>query len=320
MTSAKKLYWLEYTSVGPLLPLSPFQAIGFEVEESSWTPQDTEQLMHYVVPQIKAWRPDILAFVISYIQPTPASEPAEWLTACQLLRADPNLQHMKLMAFLIYDQITPEQEAIWRQRYDYFTNWPPLKGIEHGKVAKELAGEAVIGYEGANWYLNHTGSWTIQDVLLGQVEAKGNLSPNAEGKFSYPSSTRLLSFDIATKRYGWLKEKIKTDWPTAIVYVMKDLPTWQKGLSQAEMSQLAALAQTMPPTHQRLIGANETLLQADPAVIRTILQQAEQAGGWQVFLIEHLWLEGAIGYKPTFRELVYGQSFSGERMRWPISI
>jgi hypothetical protein len=69
------------------------------------------------------------------------------------------------------------------------------------------------------------------------------------------------------------------------------------------MERLTYLAQQATPEHQLLIGANETLLQVEPEIIRRVLEQAQRAGGWRIFIIEHLWFE--IVPNPDFDKVVY---------------
>lgn len=300
MKASKKLYWLEYSDAGPLR-IGPLfaSAVGFNVRFNSWNPDYPNMLMENIFPDIETWQPDIVAFWM--LGMTQLDEPAEWITACQFIRNHPNLQHAKIMAFLKLDKSTPEQETIWHQRYDFYTRLP-LRVITHARVAKQLVGEEIKGFEGVNYYLTLHGEWKIQNYLLDEQASKNELRPDVEGQFDTMPITRLLTTN-KKNGYAWLANSIQAKTPTYLVYVIKELSAWQKGLDQAERERLVALAKMATPNYQLLIGANDTLLQAGLPAIARMLEQAQRAGGWQVFINEHLWFESIPGSE--FTKVVY---------------
>lgn len=305
MKKNKKLYWLEYTDCGPLIVTKPFELVDFEVKNMGWSPDFPNTLMEDILPEIETWRPDIVVFwmAMGYWKPFAEEEPREWIMACQAIRGHPHLQHTKIMAFLGLEKSTPEQEEVWRRRYDFYT-LGPLRVIEHARVAKQLVGEELRGFEGVNHYLlTRNGTWKVQDYLLNERTNRDVLRPNAEGQFAKIPRTRLLTI-TPQGNYTWIVDGIQAETPTYIIYVIKALRAWrEEGLNVAEMEWLSTLAVMTKPDHQLLIGANDKLLQAGPETVTRVLEETRQAGGWQVFINEHLWFENIPN--PLFVEVVY---------------
>lgn len=294
MKAAKRLYWLEYTDIGDLMPTRVFQAVGFETQHNSWNSVFPERLRERILPEIEAWRPDVIALWIHSGNIWPGGiEPPEWVMLCQYLRQHPVLHTTKLMAFIGLEASTFEQRQLWQQRYDFYTLWP-MRIIEHATIARQLVGEPLQGFEGVNYTLQlDYGPWKFQNALLMEQSDQEHPRPNAEGRFSTSPVTRLLTTETATG-YGWDPEPIKVQTPTSIVYIIKGAPTWRAGLSASECGRLAQLAATVSPGQQLLVGANSALLQTDASAVVQVIQQAAQAGGWRVFINEHLWFEGVL--------------------------
>lgn len=293
---SKKLYWLEYTDAGPFIISTPFEAVGFHVRSNGWGPGYPDYLLKVILLEIETWRPDIIVF---WMDRDPfrrnyehffTQEPTEWIAACRLIRENPKLRHTKIIALLGFKESSPEQEAAWRERYDFYARWP-LRAIEHARIAKQLVGEEVKGFEGVNYHLRRNGNWKIQDHLLMERLIQGQVQPDAVGQFSSRPHTRLLATDLQGN-YEWIVDGIKSETPTHIVYVIRSLREWQQGLSTSEIARLTALAEMSTPDCQLLIGANDILLQTETEIVVRILEQTRQAGGWQVFINEHLWFEG----------------------------
>lgn len=319
MKNSEKLYWLEYTDCGPLIITKPFEVVGFKVKDMGWHPDFPNVLMEDILPEIKTWRPSIIVFWMAkgYWEPFTGEEPNEWITACQIIREHPHLQHTKIMAFLGFEESAPEQEDVWRQRYDFYTTGP-LKVIEHAKVAKQLVGEELKGFEGVNYYLlTRNGSWKIQGYLLNEQRDRDALQPDAEGQFARIPRTRLLTTDQQGS-HAWIIDGVRTETLTYIVYIIKALQVWQEEeLNAVEIKRLSTLAGMAQPGNQLLIGANDILLQTGPKTVGRVLEQAQQAGGWQVFINEHLWFENIPN--PLFEEVVY-EGVKYERWQYPIAM
>lgn len=291
MEQPRKLYWLEYTDAGPLIIRTPFEAVGFEVQANGWGPTDPERLGKVIFPKLEDYRPDLIILWMSrgyYKHFT--QEPTEWVTTCRRIREHPKLQHTKFMVFLAVKGITPEKEAIWSKRYDFYTHGP-VRCIEHARAAKRLIGEEIKGFEGVNYHLRHNGNWKIQDYFLNTKLSKDEVQPDAVGQFAQKPDTRLLATNTQDG-YIWIADSIQSRAPTYIVYIIKSSKAWKEGLSKSEFERLRLLTEKNPSSHQFLIGANDTLLQAGGETVVQVLEQAQKAGGWQVFINEHLWFEG----------------------------
>lgn len=311
----KKLYWLEHSSMGgPLAPVMIFDAVGFEVGEIGFwaTYDDSKRFTENTLRRLEVYQPDLVVFLTLPSQVSTVNEPPEWIKIRKHIRTSSNLQHTKIMALFGVDEIISEDEEIWKQEYDFFTKLP-FRVIEYARIAKQLMGEQIEGFEGINYYLSlggqsANGNWLLQDYLVNDKADKDESKPEAEGQFAYVPRTRLLRVDDQGK-YTWQADGIQAKIPTYLVYLIKSLSIWREGLSISEMERLTYLAQQATPEHQLLIGANETLLQVEPEIIRTVLEQAQQAGGWRIFIIEHLWFE--IVPNPDFDKVVYegSQSF-----------
>ncbi len=166
-----------------------------------------------------------------------------------------------------------------------------MRCIEHARVAKRLIGEEIKGFEGVNYHLRHNGNWKIQDYLLNTKLSKDEVQPDAVGQFAQKPNTRLLATNTQDG-YIWIADSIQSRTPTYIVYIIKSFQAWKEGLSKSEFERLRLLTEKNPSDHQFLIGANDTLLQAGGETVVQVLEQAQKAGGWQVFINEHLWFEG----------------------------
>ncbi len=286
MGKSRKLFWLEYTDSGNLLIVQPFQIVGFEIKDAGWTPEEPGLLLKHAFPEIEAWVPDVIVFWLAgrrrdqFIQ-----EPPELLKICQLIRTHSGLRNTKLMAFLRLHQSTPEQETVWRQRYDFYTRWP-IRVIEHAKAAMRLVGGETDDIVGVNYYLKRNGNWKIH--YDHPIIEKNNLLPDAEGRFEKTPLARLLIADKENK-YTWLKGGLQADVLTSIVYIIKDLQGWQRGLNSSDMERLIAVANKTISGRQLLLGVNELLLETGPELIALVIDQARQVGNWKVFINEHLW-------------------------------
>ena len=313
MKKCKKLYWLEYTDCGPLVVTRPFEAVGFETKYCDWGPADPDALVKQVLPELESWHPDVVAFWMSGGYFTKfTEEPREWLDACRFIREHRELWNTKIMAFFGFNG-TREQESAWRERYDFHTKWP-LRVIEHARTAKRLVGEEVKGFEGVNYYLLHHGNWNLQEHFTENQVIKGQMYPGAKGQFAKTPVTRLLAYS-GQEEYGWIVDSIRVEMPTRIVYIVKDKQAWQGGLNAREVACLATLAEASGFVHQFLIGVNEALLRTDPSTVIRVIKQAQQAGGWQVFVNEHLWFEGVLSGVQGIEEILYeGKS------AWPIAL
>lgn len=305
MQNLKKLFWLEHSPLGgPLIITPPFEAVGFDAKENGfWQPNYPNVFTDRIFPRIEIAQPDLIVFLM---MGKDTEEPSEWIRACQLIRENLKLKHTKIMAILGSGEITPKQKTVWSQQYDFFTTLP-FKVIEYARIAKQLVGEQIKGFEGINYYLSlggrfSNGNWSLQDYLVNDQADKDELKPEAEGQFAYVPRTRLLTIDNQGK-HTWQVNSIQAKVPTYLVYLIKSLSIWREGLSTSEMERLVYLAQQATPEHQLLIGANETLLQAESEAIRQVVEQAQQAGGWRIFIIEHMWFE--IVPNQNFDKVVY---------------
>ena len=308
MEQNKKLFWLEYTICGrfcsPLLMTQPFEVIGFQSRWNSWYPGIPEALEEEILPEIEVWRPDIVLFWMgpAYSKPLIGEEPREWVVACDRIRKSGRFRHTRLMAFLGFEHRTMEQEAVWRMRYDLYTTGH-LRIIEHGRVAKRLVGEKVQGFEGVNYYLNHNGHWEIYLYLLGEKTPRKARQPDAMGEFAHSPRTRVLTVS-PDNGYEWVADGMLAETPTSIVYIVKSPEDWQRDqLSAVERERLNTLADDVGPGHQLLVGANEALLEMEIDSVAEVLRQVTGAGGWQVFINEHMWFEKMPGM--LFNEIVY---------------
>ena len=308
MKDRKKLFWVEYTDAGGFDGIvRSFEALDFAVKVNGWFVNHPEELWEHVFPEVRSWQPDIIVFWLRPGQRM-TGEPPEWRTAVQQMRADPDLQHTKIMAFLGFGQPTAAQSRIWRQRYD-FHSMLPFRMVEHVKIAKRLVGEEIKSWEGVNYLLKRNGSWRIQDYLLEEAFREEN-RPDAKGEFAWQPQTRLLG---GARREGvtWVAGGIQAEVPTSIVYLIKKSSSpWEMGLGTSDISRLSTLANACETERQLLVGANEDLLHADPAAVNQVLDQAQQAGGWRVFINEHLWYEGLPASK---MEWLYGEAPLQER-------
>ncbi len=292
MKEPNKLYWLEYSTLGgPLIITKPFEVVGFETKEDSWEPSYPDRLTERIFSDIEIYQPNVIVFFKSPEIRT--EEPPEWITVCQRIRENPNLQHTRIIAILGRGEITPKQTAIWNQRYDFYTRLP-FRVIELARVAKQFVGEQIKGFEGINYYLSSgrrpNGSWTVQSYLVNELVPKDDLQPDVKGQFARPPRTRLLVVDEQGK-YNWKADSIQIETPTYLIYLVKSLPAWQNGLDSLDRKKLIRLAQQATSAHQLLIGVNETLLEIEPEIVVQILKQAEESGGWQLFINEHMWFE-----------------------------
>ncbi len=177
------------------------------------------------------------------------------------------------------------------------------------RIAKRLVGEELGGFEGVNYYLlKCNGSWTIRDsVLQGQTMAP---IPQADvrGTFARPPKARLLA-GASQGGYRWIENGIQAMTPTDIVYVIKSLEDWQQeGLSAMEVERLSAIAGMAISNSQLLVGANIGLLEAGSDVVQRVLEQAQEAGGWRVFVNEHMWFEIMPLPVGSFSLIVYGEA------------
>lgn len=299
MREFKKLLWLECVNGNEGTPLmllaSYFRAAGFNIRSDYWVLY-SGSLKRRIFSEVESWRPDIICVLFSkHIE----KEPNDWVEFCQRIRNHPNLQHIKFMAFLYPHDVTPQQEAIRRQQYDFYTyNVKIFEDLELARITKQLVGEKLRGFEGVNFYLNKIdfkGSWKMQDYLQDDESNIEESLPDAEGQFAQQPRTRLI---ITTEQssYSWNITGIKAGTLTYIVYLIKELQEWQAGLTDSEKSRLAQLAQMSTSQQQLLIGANDLLLQSGLTSIIQVIEQAQQAGGWQIFINEHLWREG-LGWK-----------------------
>lgn len=325
MRSRKRLFLLEYTAIGPLISGEFFIAVGFEIKHRQWgfgfLEEDSDFLFKEILPEVVNWQPDVIVFFLApgFYAPSLAREPQDWLAACQFIRQHQDLQHTKITAFLGAYEGTLEQENSWAERYNFFVQGP-VRVIEHVKAIKKLVGETVKGFEGVNYHLlNMEDDWKVQPYLLEEQGKKNSLQPDAEGLFSGPlaEKTRLL-MTSELEGYAW-GECIKTETPTYIVYVLKKLEIWQKeGLSITEIERLSILADGVPAAYQLLVGVNDVLLKAETELIVQVLEQAQQSGGWQIFINEHLRFEGFCPWE-DFEEIVY-QGVEVDPQRLPITM
>lgn len=299
MRELKKLLWLECVNADEGTPLmllgSYFLAAGFNVRFDYWVVY-SGSLMKRIFSEIETWRPDIICVLFSK---RIGEEPKEWIEFCQYIRSHPKLQHIKIMAFLYSHGVTSTQEAIRRKLYAFYTyDTKIFEDLELAKMAKQLVGEKLKGFEGVNFYLNNIdfkGNWKMLDYLQNDKSGIEELLPDAEGQFAKKPRTRLL---IANGQggYTWDKTGVQVGTLTYIVYFIKELQEWQVGLTDSEKGRLVQLAQTITPQQQLLIGVNDLLLQSGLTSIIQVIEQAQQAGGWQIFINEHLWREG-LGWK-----------------------
>lgn len=293
----KRLYYLEYTDMVFYYLPDPFQLVGFECKGNYWKPEMPERLVEHVLPDLENWQPDIIFWRLRpVVNSDLIKEPEEWLAFCQHLRDHPSLQHAKIMALFSGTLRPPSAlEAEWSQRYDYY-DLGPLRAIRHARMAKQLVGQPVKGVEVVNSnYLPRNGTWKIH-----------KLQNEVEGEFDKPPLTRLLTLDIQDSPV-WIRNGIQAGRPTYIVYIVKDRSAWQGALDPAEIERLARLANLCRPGDQLLVGMNETVLQIKPNVLKRVLEQVQGAGGWQIFLIEHMWFECFWTLRPSeiFERIVY---------------
>ncbi|MBE7471975.1 MAG: hypothetical protein DPW09_38450 [Anaerolineae bacterium] len=289
----KRLYYLEYTDWVPYYLPHPFEAVGFECRGSWWEPKDPDRLIRVVLPGLEQWEPDIIFWRFRPMyNPDLAEEPEEWLTFCQHLHHHPVLHRTKIMA--IFSGPYKPNSVIkdeWSQRYDFYDRGP-FRIIKHAKIAKNLVGEWLKGFEVINKdYLPKNGRWTIHSSLEVEQTIRSGLRPDAEGQFIRPPLTRILAINHQDN-FVWIKGAILAEQPTQIVYITKDLSAWSGGLNGEDKERLMGLARIAIPNSQLLLGVDEALVQSKPNIARQVLEQVQDIGGWQIFVVEHMWFEG----------------------------
>ncbi len=136
----RKLYWLECVDKGVPLLLTGlyFKDAGFEVRFDYWLAGHKEGIQK-IIADVELWQPDIVS---CGIYSNHFSEPEEWIAACQYIREHPRLVHTKIMVFLPPQDSTPDQDALRRQRYDFYTyGYTAFGSLEASKIAKKLIKE-----------------------------------------------------------------------------------------------------------------------------------------------------------------------------------
>jgi hypothetical protein len=314
MGERKKLFLLDYDAMAPCLAGSPFEAMGFETEYYvlvAFAPDANflHEMWEKFFSRIEEQQPDVVALFLcpGYRRKHPkVEEPQEWRIVCQRIRENPRLQHTKIVAFLgPYVRSSKQRKEDWDKRYDFYTQGP-LRVVEHARIIRGLVGEEVKGFEGVIFCAQKRGDWKIQEHFLNEQVERETLQPDAMGRFSHfrLGKTRLLAHG-QDGDYAW-GDRIRTATYTYIVIAIKSLEGWQEeSLSPIEVERLAYLASQAPPDCQLLIGANDVLLKADPKVVNQVLEQAWQAGGWRVFINEHLWFDGFCRSEEDFDAMVY---------------
>ncbi len=318
----KKLYYLEYTDSALLYLAEPFQLVGFECKGNYWMPKNPNRLTEFIWPELETWQPDVIYWRSRVVyDPELTKEPDEWITLCRQICNHPTLQHTKIMAIFsgFYSNIS-NLESRWRQQYDFYDRGP-LRAVKHAKIAKQLVGQELKGFEGIhNYYLSKNGTWNISDYIEHKQMNQDKLRLDAEGTFIKTPLTHVLTIGDQGK-LAWVIDSIQARLLTYIVYVIKDLTGWQRGLNQAEMERLTTLVR---PECQLLLGVNDALLQTRPEVVKEVLRQAESAGGWKIFIIEHMWFESfCVSHPPenvkeTFERIVY-QGIEFVDQRWDLA-
>ncbi|MEJ2560837.1 MAG: hypothetical protein P8186_32375 [Anaerolineae bacterium] len=305
----KKLILLEYLEGSPCVGPQIFEDVGFEVRWTGWSSWTTDAFWKEIFPIIEKWQPDVIVFLLeqAYLAGFGSTEePREWILACQRIRENPHLQHTKIVGFLGPRANTSKaQEAEWHRRYDFHTR-EHLRVIEHARVIRGLVGETVKGFEGVNYCLQEWVNWDIQGYLSDEPSPKDARHPDAVGQFSEGDrvKTRWLLPD-KDNGYAW-GDRIRINTPTYIVYAIRGPEEWQReGLDPGEVERLSWLAGQAPPDCQLLIGADEVLLEAGPEIVEHVLEQAWQAGGWRVFINEHLWFNWFCRPEAAFEAMVY---------------
>lgn len=305
MKTHKKLIQIECSAyLDPPIAGRLFESVGFEVKWDRWGILTSPDVFLEKYP---AWfeseKPDVIVFVLGtafYIEP-PTPEPAEWIEACQRIRNNPDLQHTKIAGFL--GPQANVQHQVWQKRYDFYS-LDPIRAIEHACAIKRLVGEEVTGLEGVIFFLLYAGKWELQPHLQNPRGSRDEFRPDAEGQFDARSrKTRLLTLDSQCKHI-W-GESIRTGMPTYIVFVIKSPEQWEaEGLNDQETRRIVSLAAHVSSGSQLLLGVNNALLATSPSTIARVVQQARRAGGWQLFINEHLWFEG-VCLPDRFESIVY---------------
>ncbi len=292
MERTTKLYWIDYTASGPMVGPWPFEIVGYETKTCVWELKSQNllpDLLNEMFVNIESWMPDVLViwFFGDNNLALPTDEPLELIQLCERIRRSPKLSNTKIMAFFRMKEVPPEKSSEWEARYDFYSLLP-LKIVEHANVAQQLSGEKPNGIEGVLHYLSNHNSWQIFDPpVFGPNQV--NIQLHAEGKFIDTPRTRLLS--NAGDNYQWNKYGIKPNIPTKIAVLVKEPSKWKDGLSESEMDALRSLGNIDNSNSQLLLGVHSDFLELQPSEILHIINQASHSGRWQIFILEHLWLE-----------------------------
>ncbi len=306
-----KLYALGYSDRTFQPFVSSFMAVGFELQISAWDNKRSVSSYSYnnVLAELESWQPDILFYwaVIGF-EPEWEVEPPEWLALLHEVRTRPTLQHIKVMALFAHYYLEKNiVNPAWEDRYDFYAQGP-LRVVNHTRKAKALVGQTILGFEGVLRYLKYLDE-SINEVnsrwIVHYPHSVANSLPDAEGQFEIPPLTQVLTID-EQGRTVWLKGGIQAERPIYIVFIVKEGSGGEQGLDRSEGLRLLTLAKSAKardPNTQLLLGVNEPILQTSAEALLILRKQLYDVGGWQLFLNEHLWLEGEAFVGIELREI-----------------